>query len=72
MEPALFNNFLCNVSTADSKLTNQVKRQSIVQCSLTKDNKNNTSNFWMDSQVATFKYCMRSNDVVATKEQSFS
>ena len=70
MEPALFNNFLCKFSIDDSKLTNHVKRQSIVQGSLTKDNKNNTRDFWIDSQVATLMYCMRSN--AATKAQSFS
>ena len=45
MEPALLNNFLCNVPVADSKLTNQLKRQSIVQRSPSKKDKNNPSDF---------------------------
>ena len=45
MKPAFFNNFLSNVAVADAKLTNQIKRQSIVQRLLSEDNKNNQSDF---------------------------
>ena len=41
----IFNNFTFNVAVADAKLTNQVKCQSIVQRSLSEDNKNNASDF---------------------------
>ena len=43
MEPALSNNFICNVAVADAKLTNEVKRQSIVERLLAEDNENNLS-----------------------------
>ena len=45
MESTLFNSFLCNASIADIKVIKQVKRQSIVQRSLSEDNKNNPSDF---------------------------
>ena len=70
IEPAIFNNFICNVEVADAKLTNQVKRQWIVEWLLAGDNKNNPSDSWIVFWVATVMHWTRSN--AATEAQSFS
>ena len=67
MELSLFNNIICNVQVADAKLANWIKCQSILQRSLSEDNKNNPSDLRIASQVAPVMYCMRCN--AATKAQ---